>query len=248
MSEKLIMKYLGAIRNTFSICIIISVAILFFSFIGFLTPIFREVMFFVVLAAVLILSLYKLEYGLYAVIIELVLGSKGYLFYFDFDGFNISLRIGIFLIVLGVFFAKLILRRVDLVWKKEFFWLTALFVLIIVGYVQGLFRNYGFQNTFLDANGYFYLLYLFPFLSVFKDKEKLQKIKDVILSSGITLIVAKPSAFISAVIVNGSLASIGKYDKLAFNHAKTKRNGIIVMNIGLKLSFITTIFMSIICF
>lgn len=186
------------LKKPFTMTILFGVAVLFFSFFGFLFPYFREIIFFVILAAVLILSIYKLEYGLYAALIELVLGSKGYLFYFapletsfltgfDYHGFNISLRIGIFLVVLGVYSAKLILKKISLNWDKSLIWYVLFFVLIILGFFHGLFRGFGFQNVFLDANGYFYLFYLFPFLSVFRSKEKIQEIKDILVSSGLVL-------------------------------------------------------------
>ncbi len=181
-------------KNIFYICLFASIVVLFFSFVGFLLPIFREAVFFIILATVLILSFYRFEYGLYAALIELILGSKGYLFYFDFGGFSLSLRIGIFLVVFSVFLAKLILKKIEIVWSGKLAWFISFFAAIFIGFAQGFFRGFGFQNVFLDANGYFYLLYLFPFLVVFQNKEKFKKLEDILLSSG--LVVAIFSLFL----------------------------------------------------
>jgi len=220
------MKYFDTLnfKNTFSICFIAGIVLLFSSFVGFLVPAFREVMFFVVLLSVLILSIYKLEYGLFAALGELVLGSKGYLLYFEADGTNVSLRIGIFLVVMGVFFSHLLIKKFKTIFYSpsepriitpdksgvairgeperrvegsesnslvpspyKLFWFIPLFVLNILGFFHGLFRGFGFKDVFLDANGYFYLLYIFPFLAVFRDKEKSKRLTDVLLSSGFVL-------------------------------------------------------------
>jgi O-antigen ligase len=174
-------------QNIFSVCFIASIIALFFSFIGFLVPVFREAMFFAVLSLILILSIYKLEYGLCAALVELVLGSKGYLFYFEAGGASISLRIGIFLVVMGVFLAKLAIRKIEFIWDRKLIWFFILLVLIGIGFLGGVLRGLEFQNVFLDANGYFYLLYLFPFLAVFRGKDNLNKLTDVLLSSGLIL-------------------------------------------------------------
>ena len=48
------------------------------------------------------ISLLRLEYGIYILLTELFIGSKGYLFYYELGGFNISIRITLWLIVLAV--------------------------------------------------------------------------------------------------------------------------------------------------
>ncbi len=193
---------IAGLRKPFPSIVLISIFALFFSFIGFLIPAARDIAFFVILAAVLVLALYKFEYGLYAALIELILGSKGYLFYFEWGGCKISIRIALFLIVLGVYLAKLILKKIEFAWDKRLVWFVPFFAAIVLGSVYGLFRRFGFQNVFFDANGYFYLLYLFPFLSAFVPRqvgelrrdespfstiEKAQRLKEVVIASGMVL-------------------------------------------------------------
>ena len=50
---------------------------------GYLLPDFNKIAFLIIVALTLILSLYKLEYGVWILLAELFIGSKGYLFFFD---------------------------------------------------------------------------------------------------------------------------------------------------------------------
>ena len=59
-----------------------------------------------VVVLALVLSWIKLDYGFYLVLTELFIGSKGYLFYAEVDGFRLSLRIGLFLAVMAVWLIK----------------------------------------------------------------------------------------------------------------------------------------------
>jgi len=79
------------------------------SFCAFLYPSFNKVAFLTILFLTLVLSLKELEYGIYILLAELFVGSKGYLFYFDLGGTSVSLRIGLFLVILVVWSLKLIL-------------------------------------------------------------------------------------------------------------------------------------------
>ena len=72
---------------------------------GYLLPDFNKIAFLIIVALTLILSLYKLEYGVWILLAELFIGSKGYLFFFD----NImSIRIALWLIVMAVWAGKVI--------------------------------------------------------------------------------------------------------------------------------------------
>ncbi|MBL7058636.1 O-antigen ligase family protein [Patescibacteria group bacterium] len=90
-------------ENNMKLWLIIGFIFLFeiFSFYGFLLPNFRNAAFFIIAILVLILSLIRLEYGIYVLLAELFIGSQGYLFYYEIDGFKISIRITLWLIVIG---------------------------------------------------------------------------------------------------------------------------------------------------
>ncbi|MDP3900668.1 MAG: O-antigen ligase family protein [bacterium] len=81
-----------------------------FSLFGFLIPEFAPYVFFVVLTATLFLSVEKLEYGVFILLTELFISSKGYLLAFEYEGLAISLRIAMFLVVISAWLGKIVLK------------------------------------------------------------------------------------------------------------------------------------------
>lgn len=113
--------------------------------------------------AALILCMKRLEYGLYFVLAELILGGKGYLCSFDLQGVEISLRMALFVIVMAVWLSKLKIK--DFKSKIRFLrWWGVLGIAIVWGLAIGLLRGNSFDDLFLDANGYFYIALILPFL------------------------------------------------------------------------------------
>jgi hypothetical protein len=120
-------------------------------------------------AATLLLSLWRLEIGLFIAFAELIAFSHGHLIS-DGSFEMISLRMIIFVAVMVAWFLLFSFRRVQLQYKHELF-LPIMFLLGVVCF--GLFRSWmlrggmaGMMNGFLDGNAYFYLLYLLPILSI----------------------------------------------------------------------------------
>ena len=179
-------------KKIFKITLLFLVFFELFSFFGWLLPQFNSITFLVILAAVLVLSLYKLEYGIYILLTELFVGSKGYLFSLKFGSALISIRIGLFLVVLGTFLANVILkktwrglemdnkesqggllRKISVSIQRIFYfpalyrnfqaWLYVFAIVLIWGFVWGLIRGNGFGNVFLDFNNWLYFLLIFPF-------------------------------------------------------------------------------------
>ena len=93
-------------KNLFKLTFLFLILAELLSFFGWLLPEFNTICFFVILFLTLILSLKKLEYGLYIIFAELFIGSYGYLFSLDFDGVKLSIRIGLFLVVMSVWLVK----------------------------------------------------------------------------------------------------------------------------------------------
>lgn len=78
------------------------------SFIGYLSPNFNKIGFVIICLATIFLAVKNLRYGLLLVLVELVIGSKGYLFFYEINGAPISIRIAMWLIVMSVWLASII--------------------------------------------------------------------------------------------------------------------------------------------
>ncbi len=141
---------------------------------GYLLPDFNKIAFLIIVALTLILSLYKLEYGVWILLAELFIGSKGYLFFFD----NImSIRIALWLIVMAVWAGKVIsnwirTKKLNIEFFKSSYrnYFFILFLFIIWGIINGILQNNEFGNVFFDFNGWLYFLLVFPIYHVINKK------------------------------------------------------------------------------
>lgn len=123
-------------------------------------------------AVVGILAVRKPALALGAIFAELVLGGKGYLFHIPLGGQDISLRMGLFAVVV-VGWAWHAFRQKNF-WgtQKSFWWLwvtwagVALWAAII-----GLLRNNGWSAVFEDANAFLYIA-LAPAFGLLRSREQ----------------------------------------------------------------------------
>lgn len=153
--------------------ILLAIVIFFFwmSFLGYLYPKVNYVMFWLISLLALLLTLTKLEYGLFLLLLELFLGSKGYLFSFPIFNFVVSLRLSLYIIIIIVYFIKAIKRK-----KVEFFetnlWLPfVIFVFFLFfSLVNGLYHN-NLRIVFFDVNAFFYFALIFPIFSILSRRE-----------------------------------------------------------------------------
>jgi hypothetical protein len=67
--------------------------------------------FFILLVAAIIIAAINLEYGVYILLSDLILGGLGYLFFIDVGGFRLPLRLGLFAGIFGVWLVKMILKN-----------------------------------------------------------------------------------------------------------------------------------------
>ncbi len=140
----------------------------------------------IVLAALMI-SVKKLEHGLLLIFVEIVIGSLGYLFWFDLNGFRLSIRVALWVIVMAVWFVRFSLdfirsrtwknfnsqAIISAIKKNPFLpYLAILFTSIAWGLINGFLNHNGFKNIFFDSNGWLYFLLLFPVYSVLKNLSK----------------------------------------------------------------------------
>ena len=187
--------------KTFKTTILFLALLEVLSFLGYYLPIVNKIGFFVILIIALVLALTKLEYGVYLLLAELFVGSKGYLFYFDYGGAIISLRIGLFLVIMGVWLFGLIKDRYARIAKQigtdnlstyqltnlpTYYWL--LFVAIAWGVFYGIVRSNSFNNIFFDANAWIYFLVIFPLYSSIKINEQVNNILQIFFASLVDII------------------------------------------------------------
>lgn len=139
------------------------------SFYGYLFPIINSSVYIVLLLIVLYLSLKNISWGLLIAWLELVIGSQGYLFSLDLMGLTLSLRIGIWLIIMSVWSYRFLQNPKNFInavkWFKPLQVSYILLALAVLGGVAGGFlNNQEFNNIFFDANGWFYWLLILPWL------------------------------------------------------------------------------------
>ena len=89
---------------------IFSFFFLLLSFLVFLLPQFNNPVWCLIVILALIISLIKLEWGLYIALGELFFGSMGYLFGLNLGGFFLSIRLGLFLVIMAVWLVKALLE------------------------------------------------------------------------------------------------------------------------------------------
>ncbi len=148
-----------------------------FSLFGYLLSDFNKIGFFVIILLTLIFSLIKLEYGLWILLAELFIGSKGYLFFFEQGGIIISIRIALWLVIMSVWLAKIISNliknkklQIEFFKSSYFSYFLILFLFIAWGVINGFLNNNTISNIFFDFNGWLYFTLVFPVYSVFASK------------------------------------------------------------------------------
>jgi len=163
---------------------------------AFLLPGLMPIVFFIIIFLALGVSFYSLEYGLLILLAELFIGSKGYLFFLEIGGINISIRIAFWLIIMAVWLADVLIKsykrklklNIDNLKNTFFPYFIILFLLITWGLVNGFVNNNSFNDIFFDFNGWLYFALVFPVYSVvFKNKDSLKKILTVFIASIIWL-------------------------------------------------------------
>lgn len=154
------------------------------SLLGYFLPFINKIGFIIAILLVLILSWKKLEWGIYIILTELFIASKGYLFSWPIGNKNISVRLGIFLVFFLVWLIKAIKNK-DLSLKKiNLFWPYLIFLItIFAGALLGYLKGNGLVNIFYDWNGYLYFGLVFAFFVALKNWQKLQDVFQIFFAS-----------------------------------------------------------------
>ncbi len=166
---------------------LLTMSVFLLSYLGFLNSSLNYICFWLIIGAVLFLTFKKLEYGVLIAVLELIIGSKGYLFSFPVFNYVVSLRLAIFLIIMFVYLYGII-RKKEIKFFRSNLWLPfAIFcIFLLFGFINGLIKNSN-QIVFYDINAYFYLALIFPFFDVFFKKENIIKFIKVLTIGVISL-------------------------------------------------------------
>ncbi len=131
----------------------------------------------------------NLYYGVYALLTELILGSKGYLFSLTIGGMRISLRMFLFCAVLGVWFLVFLIRNKKFAHLRQLFgalwWpYIALLGAVAYGIILGVIYKNSMDAIFLDVNAFGYLLLAPVFLEGLKlDEHKKRAIQILLVAA-----------------------------------------------------------------
>lgn len=179
--------------KTYLVCLGLFFALEVLSFFGWRFHGFGSVVYVIVCLATVALALVRFDLAFLLLLADLFVGSQGgALLVFNYHGLDISLRIGLFLAVGGVWAGKMLAKLISrdaftraegLSWydqlRREGLWkpYTAVTGTIFMGTLGGLLRRNDTANIFFDANGYFYF-FLFP---VFLTGLALKSVREKIL-------------------------------------------------------------------
>lgn len=176
--------------KTYSTALLLFILVEFLSFFAFYFQLFNTITFIIILILTAIIGWIKYEFSVFILISELIIGSKGYLFFIPItEEKSISIRLGIFLLIFLIGIIKII-RDVAAKKEKFVFWHSKLrnyylllFIVLIWGAVWALIRNIGFSNIFFDFNAYLYFA-LTPILyQLIKNKKQIHRIIKVFLAA-----------------------------------------------------------------
>lgn len=177
------------------------------SFLSYFFPLLREISFFAIVLAVIVLAIKDLKYALYVIILELIIASHGYIFFSEIFSFDISIRIAMWVVVMFVWFVKYIFFLKDYIQaplekrKKQsiskFFAYFPSYILlslfILIASLKGFILSDNLSVWFGDFNSWLYFLILLPLIYVFKNNNYQELLKDLIslFLAGVTWIALK---------------------------------------------------------
>jgi hypothetical protein len=168
-------------RNVFTKSLLLIALFEILSYCGFVYPAFSSAAFLAIVGVTVVLAVRDLELAFLVLLAELCIGSQGgYLVSYGLmGGLNLSLRMGLFLAVGGVWLAKRVAallqpgtRAAELATLRALPRhplagpTLALAVAFAIGIARGVLRGNGTANVFFDANGYLYLALLPVFVGV----------------------------------------------------------------------------------
>lgn len=187
----------AAFRAAFPLIVLFEIL----SYLGLIYPQFSAAAFVIIVGTTLVLSLIRFDLAALVLLAELFIGSQGgYLVSIGAaSGIDVSLRLGLFLAVFGVWAARTTAalltaamrrrRPEGLEWlaamrRGGLFWpYLALLAVLAFAVVRGVLAGNGFSNVFFDANGYAFFA-LFPvFVAALEKRETVLRAAGVLLAA-----------------------------------------------------------------
>ncbi|MBU2575530.1 hypothetical protein KKF64_00325, partial [Patescibacteria group bacterium] len=154
------------------------------SFIAYSNPWLNPWIFGIVSIAIIIATVYKLEYGVFIAIAELIIGSLGRMMVLELNGADVSLRMAIWIIVLCVWLARVIKKKEISFFKSQLFVpFMMLSAIILWGIIWGAMRGNNLGLIFNDANNYFYFALIFPVYGVLRSRKIVERLHYVITAA-----------------------------------------------------------------
>lgn len=187
---------LGLFNTTLKKILIIVTVIFGFELLSFnvhLIPDFRNIIFLVISLLFLVVGVVNLRYAFWVLLIELIISSKGYLFYFEGDGLVLPIRISFWLILMGLWMANFIIsitnKKKTIQESAHFFkssyinYIMVLGFFILVGLFNGYLSDNFFEDIFFDFNAWLYLLLILPAYDVLAKDTGFRQLRLVFMSS-----------------------------------------------------------------
>ncbi|MDD4332864.1 MAG: O-antigen ligase family protein [Patescibacteria group bacterium] len=160
------------------------------SFLGFKFPEVRQIVFVIICLATLLLTIKDLRWGVFILLAELFIGSKGYLFYFSFGHFVLSIRIAIWSILMLVWFFKQIPNfkiQIPNFCNRKFLYFYIFIFLLFLGVINAFARHNALSNIYSDFNNWLYILAVLPIFTAIKSKDDWKRILEIFVAATLWL-------------------------------------------------------------
>ena len=169
------------IKSKISLMILTLFLIDLLSYLAFFDTSLLKISFTIIFLVGAALTIYKLEYGLLILFSELLIGSKGYLFYFPYNERMISIRMVLWITVMLIFLIKLMGQFIKSGRSSEYYhkvinfpflkYFAVFALFILVGLLNGFLRGHTYLNIYSDFNAFIYLMLIFPIIGVYIKNE-----------------------------------------------------------------------------
>ncbi|MBI4406958.1 MAG: O-antigen ligase family protein [Candidatus Kerfeldbacteria bacterium] len=182
-------------RKWFASWIVIIMVVEGLSWLSYGYPSLRSIFTLVVLIVVLLASCYRLQWGIAAVLAELVVGSQGYLLAITWP-LTISLRLGLFAVVgLATLLWIVRDRSIAVLHTRYWKWYLALVGFLGLAVLTALWHGNTLIHIFLDANGYLFIAMIVPFTQALRTKADIQQVGLAMLAA-LTMLVVQTVAIL----------------------------------------------------